>query len=176
MRPLPAADDGPAAPRQIPMQPIRLTLLCLAACLAACAAPTPPVVISTPRPPAPARASVPPPAEVVATPQAPSIYFSPGDAEVPPAAAPLLDQMAEELRGDRLRRLVLRAHTDHMGSKEYCLALSEKWASLVEAALVRRGVRGTQILIRARGRELAPACDSEACRGSWRRVEMVLQP
>lgn len=157
------------------MQPIRLTLLCLAACLAACAAPAP-TVVSAPRPPAPARASVPPPAEVAATPLAPSIYFSRGDAEVPSTAAPLLDQMAEELRGDRLRRLVLRAHTDHMGSKEYCLALSEKWAALVEAALVRRGVRGTQILIRARGRELAPACDSESCRGSWRRVELVLQP
>lgn len=154
-----------------------LAALCLGTLLGACATPPTPAPAApaaqrppaaAPRPPVP-----PPPAEVAPAPSLPSIHFNPADSEVPAAAAPLLNQAAERLREDHRRRLILRAHTDHLGSKEYCLALSEKWASLVENALIRRGVRGTQIIIRARGRELAPACDNEACRRAWRRVELV---
>ena len=101
-----------------------------------------------------------------------NVYFTPDAQEVPVAGAEVLAATAERLKANRRLRVRLNAYTDELGSTEYCLALSEKWASLVAAELVRRGARPNQIQIHSLGSETAPTCGSDACREALRRVEL----
>lgn len=101
-----------------------------------------------------------------------SVYFTPDTQEVPIAGAELLAATAERLKANRRSRVMLNAYTDELGSTEYCLALSEKWASLVAADLMRRGARPNQIHIHSLGSETALPCGNDACREAQRRVEV----
>jgi len=101
-----------------------------------------------------------------------SIYFTPDATEVPASARPLLVEWAGRLKADNRLTLILEAHTDDLGSQEYCLALSEKWASYVEEALVRLGVRSTQVYLHPQGSSNSGPCTTESCRAAWRRVDL----
>ncbi len=104
-----------------------------------------------------------------------SIFFASDSSRVPNSAGPLLDEVAEQLKGDRHKNVLLVAHTDDQGSPEFCVALAERRASAVVTELVKRGVRSAQIQKMPVGSEGAsPTCRNESCRQQERRVEVRL--
>lgn len=107
----------------------------------------------------------------------PGLFFDTGRAEIKPASKPQLDEMARLLQRDAALKVFIVGHTDNQGGLEANLALSQRRAEAVAAALARdyhidpkrlgaRGVAG-----------YAPLASnaSEAGRARNRRVELVAQ-
>jgi outer membrane protein OmpA-like peptidoglycan-associated protein len=106
----------------------------------------------------------------------PQVVFSPGSAEVPRTAAPLLDDIAAKLKADPLVNVVLVGHTEDMGSSEFSVAVATRCTQAVGQALIKRGARSNQIRMLPRGHERTAAkrCTSATCRKQMRRVDIVL--
>jgi outer membrane protein OmpA-like peptidoglycan-associated protein len=103
-----------------------------------------------------------------------AVLFGTGRAALRQDADGLLDAIAEHLRHDASIVLAeVQGHTDDVGSMEVNLALSQRRAETVVAALIERGVAPERL--RARGyamlRPVAPGTDAEA-RSANRRVEV----
>jgi outer membrane protein OmpA-like peptidoglycan-associated protein len=93
---------------------------------------------------------------------------------VRPESRPTLDAIAQLLRGDPALRLRIVGHTDNVGSAAYNLALSERRAASVVAALTRDyAIAGTRLASSGAGltAPVAPN-DSEDGRAKNRRVEL----
>lgn len=105
------------------------------------------------------------------------IYFDTGRAELRPDSKPQLEQMAQLLRADRALRVAIVGHTDNQGSVDGNLALSQRRAEAVVAALVgQHGIDAARL--RARGvASFAPLASnrSDAGRARNRRVELIEQ-
>lgn len=156
----------------------RLPLLCSVILLQACASTptqserqsTAPAAVS-PR----IAATLPPDTTPERSFDGPQIVFSPGSAEVPRSAAPVIEEIASKLKADPLVNVMLVGHTEDLGSTEFSVAVAGKCAQAVSKALVKRGARPNQIRLLARGHEkAAKRCTTAACRKKQRRVEIVL--
>ena len=104
-----------------------------------------------------------------------NVFFSLGSSDITEEARSTLKKIAEMLKKQRRETVTLVGHTEDLGSREYCIAISSKRADAVEAELLKIGVYQSQIRKRPRGNEAASRkmCHSEACRHNRRRVEIL---
>lgn len=126
--------------------------------------------ITTARTPAPAQEAPAPEFD------GPRVVFAPGSSELPRTAAPLLDDVAAKLKSDPLVNVVLVGHTEDVGSAEFSVAVATRCAHAVGQALVKRGVRPSQIRMQPRGHSKTAArqCSTTACKKQMRRVDIVM--
>jgi outer membrane protein OmpA-like peptidoglycan-associated protein len=103
--------------------------------------------------------------------------FKTGKSDLLPAAMVKLDQVADTLKGQE-RKILVVGHTDNQGGAgQYNQTLSEKRASAVRDYLVSKGI--PQDLITAEGRGPSqPVADNTSIEGraANRRVEIIVQP
>jgi outer membrane protein OmpA-like peptidoglycan-associated protein len=103
--------------------------------------------------------------------------FKTGKSDLLPAAMVKLDQVADTLRGQE-RKILVVGHTDNQGGNgAYNQTLSEKRANAVRDYLVAKGIPSD--LIRAEGRgPTQPVADNTSVEGraANRRVEIIVQP
>jgi len=105
------------------------------------------------------------------------IYFDTGRAEVKPESKGQLDEMAKLLNADKSLKVVIVGHTDNQGSADTNVALSQRRADAVVAALVST-YKVDASRLRARGvASFAPVATNrtEVGRAKNRRVELVEQ-
>jgi outer membrane protein OmpA-like peptidoglycan-associated protein len=101
--------------------------------------------------------------------------FAFGKAKLPPNAKPAIDALANTLKENPGRPVVIAGHTDSVGSPEYNHALAMKRAAAVRAELVRRGVESSRITLRSEGEQNPVASnDTEAGRRENRRAEVII--
>jgi OmpA-OmpF porin, OOP family len=98
------------------------------------------------------------------------INFDSGKAAIKPDSLPLLDQVAQMLKG----ATDLAGHTDNVGGEQANLKLSDERARAVVAALTQRGIAAARLAPKGYGQS-APVADnrSEDGRAKNRRVELV---
>jgi len=102
------------------------------------------------------------------------VLFDTGKATLKPGAFATLDRLANALREDPSRRVVIEGHTDNTGSDEFNQQLSENRAMSVQSALMQRGVSGDQISAMGKGEGYPVASnDNAAGRQQNRRVELI---
>jgi outer membrane protein OmpA-like peptidoglycan-associated protein len=103
-----------------------------------------------------------------------SVYFSLGSVDIDDAGWGVVRRHAEQLKSNPRLRVTLFGHTDHLGSREYNVALGQKRVAAVEKALRASGVPGRQIRKNSYGYEKATPspCSTDACRQHLRRVEL----
>ncbi len=103
-----------------------------------------------------------------------SVYFALGSVEIDDAGWAVVRRHAEKLKSNPRLRVTLFGHTDHLGSREYNVALGQKRVAAVEKALRASGVSGRQIRKNSYGYEKATPspCSSDECRKHLRRVEL----
>jgi len=103
------------------------------------------------------------------------VLFAVDEATLQPGALPDLARVAEFLRDQPERTVVVEGHTDSTGSAAYNLRLSEARAAAVESVLIRNGVPPARIRTRGLG-QAAPVAsnDNAAGRQQNRRVEIVI--
>ncbi|MFA5120799.1 OmpA family protein [Zavarzinia sp.] len=105
------------------------------------------------------------------------IYFDFDKAELKPESEPQLAEMAKFLTDNPTAKVYVTGHTDNKGGLDYNLALSERRAKAVVAALVSKyGIAPARLTPKGLG-PLAPLASnaSEDGQAKNRRVEMVLQ-
>ena len=104
------------------------------------------------------------------------VLFDTGKATLKPGAYSTIERLAQVLKEDASRKVLIEGHTDNVGSDEYNQELSERRAAAVQAALFERGVEASQISTVGKG-ETTPVAsnDSPAGRQQNRRVELVFQ-
>lgn len=164
-----------------------LSLVMLAAILAACARET----VEEPEAPEP------PPAEPAPEPEAEPldprdftdvrnldnpdsllnqrmIYFEFDRSNVRAQFRPIIEAHGEYLRANSSARVILEGHADERGSREYNLGLGERRGNSVEELLRAAGVPSRQLEVVSYGEE-RPVCreSNEDCWQRNRRVEIV---
>jgi OOP family OmpA-OmpF porin len=105
------------------------------------------------------------------------IYFDSAKADIKPASKAQLDEMAKLMAAQKALKVYIVGHTDNQGAAEANLALSQKRADAIVAALVR-DYKVDPKRMQARGAaSFAPVASnaSEAGRARNRRVELVEQ-
>jgi OmpA-OmpF porin, OOP family len=105
------------------------------------------------------------------------LYFDTAKAEVKPESKPQLAEMAKLLQANKALKVLIVGHTDNQGTVDANLALSQKRAEAVVAALVADH-KIDAARLRARGvANFSPVTSngSEAGRAKNRRVELVEQ-
>ncbi len=103
------------------------------------------------------------------------VYFAVGESLIDDQGAEILFQNAIKLKEDPQLVVTLVGHTDNLGSAAYNLAVADKRIEAVSARLRALGVAKNQIRRLPVGSEKSgkQSCDSEACRRTMRRVELV---
>jgi outer membrane protein OmpA-like peptidoglycan-associated protein len=103
------------------------------------------------------------------------ILFDVDRADIKAGGAQDLARVADFLRNNPDRNLVIEGHTDSTASDAYNLALSQRRANAVEDFLISQGVDPLRISSRGYGEQLPVATnDSAAGRQQNRRVELVI--
>jgi outer membrane protein OmpA-like peptidoglycan-associated protein len=104
-----------------------------------------------------------------------TVYFALGDTLIDPDGVEVLRLNAQRLKEDPQLVVVLVGHTDNLGSAALNLAVADKRTEAVSERLRSLGVPRNQIRRQAVGSEQSSKskCDSESCRWSMRRVELV---
>jgi outer membrane protein OmpA-like peptidoglycan-associated protein len=102
------------------------------------------------------------------------INFDTGKSTIKPDSQPLIDEVAEALKGASSLQLEVAGHTDNVGTPEANQTLSEERAKSVVAALVSRGVPAARLSAKGHGQS-SPVADNrtEEGRAKNRRVELV---
>lgn len=102
------------------------------------------------------------------------VLFDTGQATLKPGAYRTIDRLAEALKNEPERQVVIEGHTDSVGSDEFNQGLSERRAQAVQAALFERGVNSQQIRALGKGESTPVASnDNAGGRQQNRRVEMI---
>ena len=108
------------------------------------------------------------------------VLFEPGDAQIKPAARPLLDAIARALSRDAGTLVRIGCHTDDTApdndrSGEYNLRISQQRADAVQAYLVKRGIAARRVSARGFGRD-RPVGDNATDDGKRanRRIEILV--
>lgn len=102
------------------------------------------------------------------------VLFDTAQATLKPGAYATLDRLAEVLREQSDRKVLIEGHTDNVGSDLNNQGLSERRAQAVQMALAQRGVNRNQITALGKG-ENFPLASNESVDGrqSNRRVELI---
>lgn len=104
------------------------------------------------------------------------VLFAVGEAGLTPGARGRLDLLAEYLRDNPDRRVVVEGYTDSTGSSDLNLRLSEARANAVREALTARGLSPDRVIAQGYGAARPVASNAtEAGRQANRRVEVVIQ-
>lgn len=102
------------------------------------------------------------------------VLFDTGKATLKPGAYATIDRLANALKEDSARKVLIEGHTDSTGSDEINQALSQNRALSVQAALMERGVPGDQISAVGKSSSSPIASNASAAgRQQNRRVEMI---
>jgi peptidoglycan-associated lipoprotein len=106
-----------------------------------------------------------------------TVYFTFDGAMIDNDGLEILRQNAQKLKDDPQLVVVLVGHTDNLGSAAYNLAVADKRTEAVSERLRSLGVARNQIRRLSLGSEQSSKlkCDSEACRRTMRRVELVYE-
>ncbi len=106
-----------------------------------------------------------------------SDLFYPGETRVLSSAEDKLTQVAEALKAQSDRKIVVEGYTDSRGSDDTNRVLSQQRADAVRSHLVTLGVPGDRIEARGFGSARPVASnDSDEGRADNRRVEIVVRP
>ncbi len=128
--------------------------------------------------PAPQPVAAPAPAPVPPPPPAPRIalvFFDFDRATITPEGAKVIEQAAATYKAGGVGRIDLTGYTDLAGTQKYNLALSQRRADAVKAALVKLGVPTDAITETARGKENPRVPTADGVREPQnRRVEIVM--
>lgn len=102
------------------------------------------------------------------------VLFDTGQATLKPGAYDTISRLADVLKEDSNRKVIIEGHTDSVGAEDMNMALSSRRAQAVQTALMQRGVSATQIRAEGRG-ESAPVANNDTAAGRQqnRRVEMI---
>jgi peptidoglycan-associated lipoprotein len=105
------------------------------------------------------------------------IQFEPGKANIPPADAAKVAEIAAFMKEHPAFMVELEGYTDPRGTQRYNLTLSQRRVEAVRSALIAEGVPDGSIVTGAYG-ELNPRCQQqdEACWQQNRRVEVLVVP
>jgi OmpA-OmpF porin, OOP family len=102
------------------------------------------------------------------------VLFDFGEAALKPGAFRTIDRVAEALKREEDRRVIIEGHTDSVGSDIYNQSLSQRRADAVRAALLVRGVRPEQVRVVGKGEEVPIASNQNpGGRQENRRVELI---
>lgn len=103
------------------------------------------------------------------------LLFQTGRADLLPNSYARIDRLANFLRQNTDRRLIVEGHTDSVGGDALNLALSQRRAEAVRAALVQRGVDPSRISTYGYGKAY-PVADNSSAEGRAmnRRVEVLI--
>jgi outer membrane protein OmpA-like peptidoglycan-associated protein len=103
------------------------------------------------------------------------VLFDSGRAELKAGAARTVDRLAAFMRDHPERSLQVEGYTDSIGSDALNLALSQRRADAVRAALVSSGVEGSRITTNGMGKA-SPVAGNDTAEGRQRnrRVEIVI--
>ncbi len=106
-----------------------------------------------------------------------TVYFPFGEALIDNEGTDILRQNAQKLKEDPQLVVTLVGHTDNLGSAAYNLAVADKRTEAVSDRLRSLGVPRNQIRRLPVGSEQSSKqkCDTEACRRTMRRVELVYE-
>jgi peptidoglycan-associated lipoprotein len=103
-----------------------------------------------------------------------SVYFDFDDATVRPDAAPVIERQGQYLSRNPALKIVVQGNTDERGGSEYNLALGQRRAQAVKAALQIYGVKETQVEAVSFGKEKPVALGhDEAAWRQNRRADIV---
>lgn len=105
------------------------------------------------------------------------IFFDTGKAELKPDSKPQLDEMAKLLAAQKALKVYIVGHTDNQGTLDGNLALSQKRAEAIAAALARDYKVDPKRMMARGSASFSPVASngSEAGRARNRRVELVEQ-
>lgn len=102
------------------------------------------------------------------------VLFDTAQATLKPGAYATIDRLAEALKAEPERQVIIEGHTDSVGSDDYNQGLSERRAQAVQSALLERGVASNQIRALGKGESVPVASnDNPGGRQQNRRVEMI---
>lgn len=88
------------------------------------------------------------------------VLFDTGRATLKPGAYATIDRLANALKEDPARKVLIEGHTDSVGSDSFNQTLSQNRAQSVQAALMERGVPADQISAVGKG-ESFPAASND---------------
>ncbi|EYF08758.1 OmpA family protein [Chondromyces apiculatus] len=105
------------------------------------------------------------------------VLFTSGKYALLPAAQQKLDQVADALKNQDDRKIIVEGHTDSQGTDESNMVLGKNRAQSVRDYLVSRGVPAEMISATGLG-ESRPVADNNSAEGraNNRRVEIIVQP
>lgn len=103
------------------------------------------------------------------------IHFDYNQATLQPSSRPVIEEVVEMMKAHPELKLSIEGHTDSDGAADYNLALSEKRAAAVKAAIVEGGIDPARLNTIGYGEEkpIMPNHNPEA-KAANRRVEFVL--
>jgi outer membrane protein OmpA-like peptidoglycan-associated protein len=105
------------------------------------------------------------------------VLFTTGQATLVPPARQKLIQVADVLKEEPSRQIIVEGHTDSTGSAETNRVLSQRRADSVKEFLVSRGMQGDQITTKGMGPSEPVASNATAeGRANNRRVDIILIP
>jgi OmpA-OmpF porin, OOP family len=103
------------------------------------------------------------------------VLFDVDKSTLKPGAMSTMDRLADFLKQEDNRSVVVEGHTDSTGSDDYNMDLSRRRADAVRTALVERGVKSDQIQATGKGEGVPVASnDNAGGRQQNRRVEIVV--
>ncbi len=103
------------------------------------------------------------------------VLFDLDRSELKPGAMGNINKLAEFLRNNPERKVIVEGYTDSTGSAQYNQSLSERRANSVRAALISQGVGPERIVAQGYGLEYPVASNSTASgRAMNRRVEVTI--
>lgn len=104
------------------------------------------------------------------------VLFATGKSDLRPGAMANFDRLAETLKKQPDRRIIIEGHTDNVGSEDRNITLSKQRADAVKDYLVGRGVNGNYISTVGKG-ESSPLASNDNAPGRQknRRVEVIIE-
>ena len=105
-----------------------------------------------------------------------NIYFAFDKADLDPESNKTLDDLANVLKQDTLKRYLIIGYTDSKGSDDYNLKLSSRRAQAVVEALIERGVPSVMLKARGVGSKIAYAKPSDPDEIRYGDRKMTIEP
>ena len=104
-----------------------------------------------------------------------NILFKVGSAELLPQSHSLLDQIAEVIKANKVKKLLISGHTDSTHTEAYNLKLSLARANSVKSYLESKGIPGDSLVTQGFGKRKPRASNAnEKGRSQNRRVEFFI--